>query len=91
MLVEDLSAFFADFSVVAQYGTLSGPVLLDAPEHDVLNGMATTRAYSMTYQAAQFSGLQHGDQIKIGDKNYSVIAVNSQDDGALRVATLQRS
>ena len=91
MFIEDCSPYFADFGVIAQGGDRQSLVLLDAPEHDVLGGRATSSAYAMTYTTASFPELSHGDQVRLGDTESSVIAVNKQSDGVIGIATLQRT
>jgi len=90
MFAEDRAAFFEDFGIVAQARGKRALVLLDAPDRDALSGRVTSTQYAMTFDADSFPDITHGDSVRIGETNYSVISVNNLDDGAFRVATLQR-
>ena len=93
---EDLTPYFADFGLVANYGDLQTLVILDEPDREVLSGRVTSTEYLMTYPTASFPGLAHGDQVSIVRVNgtrsdeYNVIAVNKQSDGVISIATLTR-
>lgn len=93
---EDISPYFADFGLVANYGDLQTLVILDEPDREILNGRVTSTEYSMTYPTAAFKALAHGDQVSITRADgtradeYNVIAVNKQSDGTISIATLAR-
>ena len=89
--VEDRTAFFADFGITATVGAESALVILDEPDHEIMHGMVATTAYAMTFDAAHFTALKYGDTVTINAVAYTVINVNNQTDGGIRVATLQRT
>ncbi|MCS4508892.1 head-tail joining protein [Xylophilus ampelinus] len=74
---EDLSVFFADFSVPAMLGGEVLPVILDAAYLSAM-GMETTGPAAVV-QTALVSLVQHGDALTVGARTYAVTGI--QPDG----------
>lgn len=91
MITEDLSVFVADFGVTAEFGDLSGKVLLDAPDASILSDRVLSTNYLMTFIATDFPGLKHGDWLTIDDIAYQVQSVTAIDDGKIKTASVERS
>lgn len=64
-------------------------VLFDRPDGDVLSKRVQSTGYKMTFPATQFVGIKRGDAVTIATINYSVLEVNSMDDGAIFEADLE--
>ena len=89
-LVEDFSAFFADFSVTAVAGASSAKVIFDAPDENILGDRVSTRRYSITYQAGTLGAIAYGSTVVVNGTTYRVLEVNAIDDGALERAVLEK-
>lgn len=69
-------------------GAQSHPVGFSCPDQSVLEGLALSTDYAMTYPATAFVGLAPREQVQIGPHTYSVREVRSQGDGSERRASL---
>ncbi len=90
---EPLEVFLSDFSDCCQWSGVTGsdtkPVLFDEPDGEVLSRRANSRGYKITFRASDFVGIQRGDAILVKNQTFSVLQVNSLDDGAFFEAQLQ--
>ena len=89
-LTEDLSAFLADFGVPASSRDSVAVVILDAPDANIMGDRIQTTNYQITFRAADFPTLEHGDPIDVDGNPFSVITVSNVDDGAFKTAALQK-
>ena len=90
---ENLAGFFStsEFAVTATWGVLTAPVILDTPDQLLFGGGQQFTDYRMTYAAGNFSGLDAGESVSIGGVSYTVREARAMDDGAIMVATLQKT
>lgn len=89
-LAEDLGMFLADFGVVATFEGSVATVIFDTPDSNILGDRIQTTAYQITYRAADFPTLDHGDWIDVDGAQFSVITTSLVDDGAFKTAALQK-
>lgn len=90
MFAESIASYLADFGVPAVWGAKSATVLLDKADEDVLGGRAQSTTYDITYSAADFIGLNHGDSLTVAGVGYQVQTVSQIDDGVFNRARLYR-
>lgn len=64
-------------------------VLFDKQDGDVLSKRVQNTSYKITFPASQFVGIKRGDAVTVAGVHYSVLEVNSIDDGAVFEAELQ--
>jgi len=90
-MTEDLTLYFADFGVEAVAGDARARVLRWAPDSDIMAQRVQTTGHAITYITADFPDLAHGDLIAVEGEEFEVQTVSNIDDGATRVAELQRT
>ena len=98
--VDTAAQFFRteDFGVAASWtpsaggATQNANVILDAPDLDVLDGLAVSRDYAMTYASGSFANLTDGEAVTVAGVAYRVRGEPHQlGDGALTRAALART
>jgi hypothetical protein len=72
-------------------GAVTAQVIFDQVDSDLLTHQVQSRNYKIGYVASDFVGLSFGDSITVNDVAYSVIQVNSIDDGQIFEAILERT
>ena len=93
MTIENVAEYFstAEFAVTATWGQLTAPVFLDTPDELLFGGNQQFTDYRMTYQAGNLPGLSSGQVVSIASIGYTVREARAIDDGALMLATLQKT
>ncbi len=89
-IVENMSAFFADFAVQAEFNGDTASVILDQNDEDVLQGQLQSTAYRMLYSATDFPTLAHGCAVTVDGAGFMVHTVSLLDDGAIKRALLYK-
>jgi len=89
MFAENLPGFLADFGVAAIHGGASITVLFDVPGQDILSDRVSSDQYEITFRTTDMPGLLYGAQISIAAVAYTVLTVNTLDDGAFSRAVLE--
>ena len=89
MFTENLAAYLPDFGVSVTWQTQTALALFDKPDTDILSKRVQTRGYKITFPATQFAGIKRADAVVIASVSYSVLEVNSLDDGSFYCAELQ--
>lgn len=90
-LSEDLGMFLADFGVVATFEQSVATVIFDTPDSNILGERIQTTSYQITFRAADFPTLEHGDWIDVDGVQFSVITTSLVDDGQFKTAALQKT
>lgn len=90
-LTEDLSIFLNDFGVTCTSGAISALGLFDMPSQVLAGEMVLSTDYTLTARAADFGGLQYGDNITVAGTAYQVRETRLIDDGAFVEIGLQRT
>ena len=92
MFTEDLSVFFDPdvFGVPAVWGSLSEPVIFNAPGEDPLGGDVTGTDYTVLLAATAWPGIKHGDTVTVTGKGTFAVrgAPMPLDDGAIKRLSL---
>ena len=91
MFTEDLTQFFTDFAVSATVGAETAQVIFDSPDSAILDGVAITAEYRITYPIGTFNGLKYKDAVTVDGTAYTVNTVQAIGDGKLVTAALSKS
>ena len=80
-MIEDLSAFFADFGVTVTYGSQTALAVFESPDGDMLGGRMISTGYAIRYKSGDLVGLKHNDTLSINGVGYRVNEVRLMFDG----------
>ncbi len=81
-MLENLDAFFDDFSVSVTFGATSFKGILDTPD-DFVGGVAVSTEYSLLVKSSNITTLEELDTVTIDGASYKVRAIRKVDDGKL--------
>jgi len=89
---EDLTAFFADFSVVATVDGVSRKVILDKPDVGLFDDAQVSHDFNIRYITSDFPNLHDGKAIVVNSTAYTIRGKPMlQSDGHISVANLRKS
>lgn len=88
----DAGVFLSDLGVPAVSGLMSGQVLLDKPDEDILNGNAVSREYMITFALVDFPSLVINSAITVAGVAYTLREhPHVTDDGVFAVVRLKKT
>lgn len=90
MFDEDRSAFLQDFGVIAEFESMQCMVILDVEDELLLGERVQSTKYRITFKPEDLLELAHGKPITVDGEQYSVLTVDSIDDGKFKIAALQK-
>ena len=86
--VEDLAAYFADFSVPVVWGVYSCRAIYSKPGMEVLGGIGMIDDHTIQYVTSDLPGLGSGQTITVNGASFTTQTPRLMIDGKLSIAGL---